>query len=193
MPLLAFVELPDSSEVIKLRITAPHFPPRAKGNKEIKVTHESRGNNAPQPNSQKSESLTSPPQRATRRARDGPYLGPGSGGGGGGGGGVAVPMASPASGSHAGKHQRLSAARSPLCPLRPPRLGHWARASRGPARGEPPGTCNPLPARPTPRGSPGGPRAAVRAHANPWNLLPTPRGWDWPSCALKQKIQELGL
>lgn len=135
------------------------------------MTRESRGNNAPQPNSQKSESLTSPPQRATRRTRDGPYLGRG---GGGGGGGVAVPMASPASGSRAGKHQRLSAARSPLRSLRPPRLGHWARASRGPARGEPPGTCNPLPARPTPRASPGGPQAAGRAHASPWHPTAEP-------------------
>lgn len=68
------------------------------------MTRESRGNNATQPKSQKSASASSPRRRPTRRARDGPYLGPASGGG-----GVAVPMASPASGGRAGKHQRLSA------------------------------------------------------------------------------------
>lgn len=77
----------------------------------------------------------SPRRGPTRGAGDRPYLGPGSGGGCGSGGGVAAPMASPASGGRAGKHQRLSAARSPPRSQRPPRRRHWAGASRGVASG----------------------------------------------------------
>lgn len=111
----------------------------------------------------------SPRRGPTRGAGDRPYLRPGGGGGGGCGscGGVAAPMASPASGGRAGKHQRLSAARSPPRSQRPPRRGHWAGASRGAAGGRA------SPARVTLYL-----RAPSRAGGPPASRPPEP---DWPS------------
>lgn len=122
----AFVELRDLSRGIKLRIASP----RAKGNKEIKITRKrSRGKDATEPSS--AAGSPSPPRGGPdARGTDGPTWG------GGGGGGVSAPMASRASGGRAGKHQRLHGARSARS-CRPGAVIGPAHHVAGPGRASP--------------------------------------------------------